>query len=163
MANARGDETTERGEQLDVVLLEWLALALNDYGPQRAGFAADGHREEDGKALLPQLLEVLVRGVLLGGIGGDGAQVLDRFTGDALANLEAYLPEHALGKADVAAHDELVAVALEQVERTDLGLEDGRDAARGFVEQRDQRHRAGREGDEVEDGVEPLSAGGVDG
>ena len=78
--------------------------------------------------------------------------------GHALADVQADLTDGARREADVAAHDELVAVALDEVERADVGLEDLGDPPRRLVEQRDERHRLRGERDEIEHAVEALVA-----
>ena len=84
----------------------------------------------------------------------DGPQVLDGLSGHALADVQADLTDGARREADVAAHHELVTVALDEVERADVGFEDLGDPARSLVEKRDQGHRLRREGDEIEHAIE---------
>ena len=105
---------------------------------------------------------MLVGLVGFGLVDGHGAQVLDGRAGDAVADLQAHLADRAMREADVAAHDEHVALALEQVERADVRLEDGGDASRRLVEEGDERHRPRRERDEVEDTVEALVPAAMD-
>src|SRR5262249_49692319 len=81
---------------------------------------------------------------------------------DSLADRQAHLPERAVGKADVPAHDELVALAFEHVERADVGFADGGDAPGRLVEEGHERHRASGERDEIQDCVEPPVAAVVD-
>ena len=126
--------------------------------PERAGSPADGNGEEDGVAVLAQLGEMLVGCMLRGVHRGDGAEVLDRLAGHPVADREPHLAHDSPGKPDISAHDELVAVAFEEVERADLGAEDGGDPARRLVEQRHQRHRLGGEGHQLEDRVEAMVA-----
>ena len=137
-------------------------LPLHDDRAERARLAADGHRQEHREALLADAREVLVGRVLLGRLGRDGAHVLDRLAGDALADAESHLPDRGVREADVAAHDELALVALEEVQRADLGLEERHDAPGRLVEQREERHRPRGERDEVEHAVESLVASLVD-
>jgi hypothetical protein len=94
--------------------------------------------------------------VLHGRVRGDGPHVLDRFARDALADPQAHLADGVVGEADVAAHHERAPVSLHEVERADVGAQDGGDASRSLVEEGQEGHRPRREGDEVEHGVEPL-------
>jgi len=110
---------------------------------------------------LAEPLEVLVRDVLGREVGGDRAQVLDGLAGDALTDREPHLPDRAVREADVAAHDELVPLAFEEIERADRRVEDERDAARRVVEECHERHRLRAERDEVEDVIEALVARSV--
>ena len=152
----------ERRQELDVALLEAASCALDDERSERAGLAADRHGEEHRVTLLAEDLEVLVGRVLRRVLARDGAQVLDGLARHALADVEADLADGARREADVAAHDQLVAVALDDVERADVGPEDLRDPSRRLVEQRDQGHRLRGKGHEIEDTVEALVASQVD-
>ena len=58
---------------------------------------------------------------------------------------EAHVAARAEREADVAAEHQLVALALEQVERGDVGADDRGDAPRRLVEQERERHRLGDE------------------
>ena len=155
----------QRGEELHVTIGEGGGVgggaALHDHRAERALFAEDGDGEERREALLLEDGEVLVERVGAGVVHRDGPQVLHRLARDALADVQADLPQRAPREADVAAHDEL-ALALEEVERADGGAERRRDASRGLVEQGDQGHGARGEGHEIQHGVEPLVAALVD-
>ena len=153
--DAGGDERAEQDEELHLVRVERVRFALHHRGAHRARLAAQRDREKDRKARLGELVEMLVGCMRLRGLRDDRPHVLDRFARHALADREPDLTERRAREAHVAAHDELT-LALEEVERADVGAEDRRDAARRFVEQREQRHRLRRERREVERCFEAL-------
>ena len=130
--------------------------------PSGACLAANRHDEEHRVALLAEHVEVLVGRVLGGVLARDRPEVLDGLARHALADVEADLADGARREADVSAHDELVSVALDDVERADVGAEDLRDPPRRLVEKRDERHRLRGKGHEIEDTVEALVASEVD-
>jgi hypothetical protein len=160
VTNSGRDDRADRGEELDVAILERFAvvsvLALDDERPERAGFAANGYGEKERKSFLAERVEVLVRPMRPGVAAADRAEVLDGFTGHALANDEAHLTQSRGGEADISAHDELISVALDEVERANVGIENLGDPRRRFIEKGHERHRLGRECDEVEHAVESL-------
>ena len=166
VADPRGDDRAERGEELEVALLELTTsrdvLALDDERAEWPCFPANGDGEEDREALLSEIREVLVGPVRARVVARDGPQVLDRLPRHALADRETDLTQRLRREADVAAHDELVAIALDEVERANVGLEDPGDSRWRFVEQGYERHRLRCECDEVEDAVEALVASIVD-
>ena len=162
MTDPRGDDGAQRGEELDVAVLEGGDRALYHQRAERTRLGADRNGEEDGVALLSEHLERLVRRVVGRIVAGHGALVLDGLAGHALADVEAHLTHRGGREPDVAAHDELVAVALDEIERADLGLEDLRDSPRRLVEQGHERHRLRRECDEIEHGIEALVASAMD-
>ena len=162
VAHARGHERAERREQGDVVVGERVRLALHHERPVGPGAPADRHREEHGEAVLFERVELLV-GAVAARVGArHRPQVLHALTRHALAHLQAHLPHGRPREADVAAHDEGVTVAFDQVERAHGRVEDLGDAPGPAVEQRHQGHGLGREREKVEDSVEPWVAPAVD-
>ncbi len=162
LAHVARDDGSDRAGELDVRLREGRVGALHDDGPERAALAEDRHREERGVALLAEVAEVLVGRVRLRELRRDGPHVLDRAPRDALAHVEAHLADRPRAEAHVAAHDELLAVALDEVDRAHVRTEELREAPREIVEEAHERHRLRGEREELEQRVEARVALGVD-
>jgi hypothetical protein len=163
MAHCGGDTGRQRHQELDVGIGERrVAAPLHREHAQRTRSAENWNRREHGKLFFAQLGEVTVAEVLLRDRDGNGARIFDDRSRDPLAHRQSHLPERFFGKADIAAHDELVAFSFEQVERRDVGGHDARDAARRFVEHRRQGNRPNGEADEIHDLVEPRMTSAMD-
>ncbi len=158
LTDARNDDAPNENEQFDICLFEGDARALHNQRTEGTRATSNRDRKEHREALLAKLGEVFVGRVCLGGLGRHRPHVLNCLACDALANAHSDLAQRLAFEADVAAHDELVAVAFDEIERTHVRAEDLGDALRRDVEQCDERHRPSGEGSKVEDGVEALIA-----
>ena len=116
---ARHDGTNRAG-QFHVGLRKRRGLALHNDGTERSVFSQNRHREKGRKALFAEASEMLVSCMRLGQLRRNRTHVFYSLTRDALSDGEAHLADGLGGKANVAAHDELVAVAFDEINRANL-------------------------------------------
>ena len=163
MPNRRGDGGRERHQKLDVAVVPRdAAAALHRQNTQRSCPAQNGNSSKDREFFFAELREMPVPEVLLGDRDRNRTHAFDDRTGDPLPHREPNLSERPVGKADVATHDQLVAPALQEVERGHVGPDDRRNPLGCLVEQRGERDRTDGERYEIENGVEPLVPAPVD-